>query len=76
MIQIPEKCEEGTALYNKGFDTICEAGIERIRRAGDKIKSEHPDADIDIGFKVFRTANTNIKWNSLTDMGQLDINQL
>lgn len=76
MIQIPERCEEGTALYNKGFDTICEAGIERIRRAGDKIKSEHPDADIDIGFKVFRTSDTNIKWNSLMNLGQIDVNQL
>lgn len=56
--------------------TICEIGKERIRRAGDKIKLEHPDADIDIGFKVFRTSDTNIKWNSLMDMGQVDVNQL
>ncbi len=55
---------------------ICEIGKERIRRAGDKIKSEHPDADIDIGFKVFRTADTNIKWNSLMDRGQTDIKQM
>ncbi len=55
---------------------ICELGKERIRRAGDKIKSEHPDADIDIGFKVFRTADTNIKWNSLIDLGQIDIKQM
>ena len=37
---------------------------------------EYPDANIDIGFKVFRTADTNIKWNSLMDMGQIDINQM
>ena len=55
---------------------LSEISKERIRRAGDKIKSEHPDADIDIGFKVFRTANTNIKWNSLIDMGQTNINQM
>ena len=42
-----------------------EIGEERIRRAGDKIKAEHPDADIDIGFKVFEIADTNIKWNEL-----------
>ncbi len=58
------------------FDNICEIGKERIRRAGDKIKAEHPEADIDIGFKVFRTADTNIKWNSLIDMGQLNIKQM
>lgn len=55
---------------------LSEIAKERIRRAGDKIKSEHPDADIDIGFKVFRTADTNIKWNSLMDMGQVDMKQL
>lgn len=76
MVQIPEKCEDGTALNEKGFSTICEAGIERINRAGDKIKSEHPDADLDMGFKVFRVADTNIKWNSLMDMGQLDLSQI
>lgn len=45
--------------------TIASIAEERIRRAGDKIKAEHPDADIDIGFKVFEIANTNIKWNEL-----------
>ena len=32
--------------------------------------------EIDTGFKVFRTADTNIKWNSLTDLGQVEVNQL
>ena len=41
--------------------TICEIGKERIRRAGDKIKSEHPDADLDIGFRVFRVDESNMK---------------
>lgn len=56
--------------------TICEIGKERIRRAGDKIQSENPEANIDIGFKVFRLADTNIKWNSLMDMGQLNVSQI
>lgn len=45
--------------------TIASIAEERIRRAGDKIKAEHPDADIDIGFKLFEIADTNIKWNEL-----------
>lgn len=76
MVQLPEKTEEKSEAYKNGYKNICEIGKERIRRAGDKIKSEHPDADIDIGFKVFRTADTNIKWNSLMDMGQVDMKQL
>ena len=34
------------------------------------------DQTIHIGFKVFRTADTNIKWNSIMDMGQINVNQL
>lgn len=76
MVQLPEKTDEKSIAFKDGYKTICEIGKERIRRAGDNIKSEYPDADIDIGFKVFRTADTNIKWNSTTDIGQLDITQL
>ena len=76
MVQYPESIEENSEMYNRGMRTICEIGKERIRRAGDRIKAEHPDADIDIGFKVFRTADTNIKWNSIMDMGQINVNQL
>lgn len=65
MVQLEEKTDEKSEAHKAGYNTICEIGEERIRRAGDKIKAEHPDADIDIGFKVFEIANTNIKWNEL-----------
>ena len=71
MVQIPSGVE-----IESEFENICEIGKERIRRAGDKIKLANPDVDIDIGFKVFRVADTNIKWNSLMDMGQLDVSQI
>ena len=76
MVQLPELVDEKSEAFKAGYDNICEIGKERIRRAGDKIKSEHPDVDLDIGFKVFRTADTNIRWNSLIDVGQVDIYQL
>lgn len=65
MVQLEEKTDEKSEAYKAGYNTICEIGEERIRRAGDKIKAEHPDANIDIGFKVFEIADTNIKWNEL-----------
>ena len=74
--QIPELTDDNGTASKAGYKNICEIGKERIRRAGDKIRSDHPDADIDIGFKVFRTADTNIKWNSIMDMGQINVNQL
>ncbi len=76
MIQLGEKTDDKSESYKNGYYRICDIGKERIRRAGEKIKSEHPDADIDIGFKVFRVADTNIKWNSLMDAGQLDMTQM
>lgn len=76
MIQLSELLDKSSEANKLGYINLCQLGKERIRRAGDKIKSEHPEADIDIGFKVFRTADTNIKWNSLMDMGQVDMNQL
>lgn len=74
MVQYPEELDdtEKRAKENKeAIDfcdvlgvprNICEIGKERIRRAGEKIKADHPEADIDTGFKVLRTADTNIRW--------------
>lgn len=61
MVQLPEPCGEKTEAYKASYENICEIGKERIRRAGDKIKSEHPDADLDIGFRVFRVDESNMK---------------
>lgn len=43
--------------------TICEIGKERIRRAGEKIKSESPltTQDLDVGFRVLKLDDTNMK---------------
>jgi adenine-specific DNA-methyltransferase len=76
MVQLPELTSDSSEAKKNGYNNICEIGKERICKAGDKIKQEHPDANIDIGFKVFRVADTNIKWNSLMDMGQINISQL
>lgn len=76
MIQLPELIDQNSDIYVAGYKTICEIGKERIRRAGEKIKQENPESNIDIGFKVFRVADTNIKWNSLMDAGQLDMAQI
>ena len=61
MVQLPEPCDEKSEAYKSGYKNICEIGKERIRRAGDKIRAEHPDADLDIGFRVFRVDESNMK---------------
>ena len=63
MVQLPEPCDEASEAYKAGYKNICEIGKERIRRAGDKIKSESPmtTQDLDIGFRVLKLDNTNMK---------------
>ncbi len=61
MVQLPEKCDESSEAYKAGYKNICEIGKERIRRAGDKIKAEHPDAHLDTGFRVFRVDESNME---------------
>lgn len=51
---------------------LSEIAKERIRRAGDKILSEHPSlkGKLDVGFKVFQCGHTNIKWNSQEEISE------
>lgn len=51
-IQWTELCKEDSIAKSSGFKTIDELGMERIRRAASKIKSE-TNADIDYGFKHY-----------------------
>jgi len=79
LVQLPEKIDPTKASSEKAkkvalsavalLDTlnvqhnICEIGKERIRRAGEKIKSENPltTQSLDIGFRVFKLDDSNMK---------------
>lgn len=61
MVQLPEKTDEKSEAYKAGYPNICEIGKERIRRAGKKIQEENPDKKIDVGFRVFKVDDTNMK---------------
>ena len=62
MVQLPEETAEVSEAYKAGYKNICEIGKERIRRAGKKIKEEHPEAkDLDTGFRVFRIDESNFE---------------
>lgn len=77
MVQLPELCDEKSEAYKAGYKNICEIGEERIRRAGEQIKTEwekeHPSDGLfgsdekfttDIGFKVFKLDSTNVnEWD-------------
>jgi Adenine specific DNA methylase Mod len=75
MVQLPELTENDSQAKKYGYNNLCELGEERIRRAGEKIKSlliekrkkegmlsETMDPnDLDIGFKVFKLDRSNIQ---------------
>lgn len=61
MVQLPEKTDEKSEAFKAGYKNICEIGEERIRRAGKKIQEENPDKKIDVGLRVFKVDDTNMK---------------
>ena len=73
MVQLPELCDEDSEAYKAGYKNICEIGKERIRRAGEKIKSDESlplenREKLDVGFKVFKLDSSNIKeWDTNTE---------
>ena len=61
MVQLPEICDEKSEAYKAGYKNICEIGKERIRRAGKKIVEESGKIDLDIGFRVLKLDDGNMK---------------
>lgn len=61
MVQLPEVCDEKSEAYKAGYPNICEIGKERIRRAGKKIVEETGKTDLDIGFRVLKLDDSNMK---------------
>lgn len=61
MVQLPEEVDEKSDAFKAGYKTIPEISRERIRRAGDKIAKEHPDAKVDYGFRSLVIDDTNYK---------------
>lgn len=53
LIQLQEKVRTGSEADKAGYNTIDQIGIERIKRAANKIREEHPDTTADLGFKHF-----------------------
>lgn len=72
MVQLPEPTPKDSEAAKNGYKNICEIGKERIRRAGEKIKSDETlplenREKLDVGFKVFKLDKSNIKaWDPET----------
>lgn len=71
-IQLPEQLGFDTEPYKHGFKTICDIGIERIRRVVSQLELSNIQKtldgitqDVDYGFRVFSLDSSNIKEWSL-----------
>ena len=77
MVQLPEPCDEQSEAYKAGYKNICEIGKERIRRAGEKIKAESglTAQILDVGFRVLKLADSNMKdvYYAADDYKQADL---
>ena len=72
MIQLPERLDENSEAFKAGYETICQIGEERIRRAGKKILEDKSleqtdlsanikSQNLDIGFRVLKLDSSNMK---------------
>ncbi len=63
LVQLPETTDEDSEARKAGYETVCEIGKERIRRAGRKIKEEAglQGKGLDTGFRVFRVDESNME---------------
>lgn len=63
MVQLPEITDEKSEAHKAGYETICQIGEERIRRAGKKVQEEAglQGQDLDIGFRVLKLDSSNME---------------
>lgn len=76
MIQLPEQIPDESGVKKSDFKTIADIGKERIRRVIDKMKKEDEsqlnlktcETPEDLGFKVFKLAESNYKpWTGVEE---------
>lgn len=74
MVQLPEVCETNIDANKAGYKTICDIGIERIKRVANKIREESLliTEESDLGFRVFKLDESNMKdiYYSVNDYSQ------
>ena len=74
LIQIQAPFDVQTEAYKAGFKTIDELGIDRIKRAANKIREKHPLFNGDLGFKHFTLQEPTTQ--SIEKMEQFDPNSI
>ncbi|MBQ6342271.1 MAG: site-specific DNA-methyltransferase [Anaerolineaceae bacterium] len=74
LIQIPELCKEKSSAYNAGYKTICDIGIDRIKKSSDYLLKDFPGTNSDLGFKHYTLKS--IDNNTLDKLEKFDSSAL
>ncbi|MDP2619670.1 MAG: site-specific DNA-methyltransferase [Hyphomicrobiales bacterium] len=61
VVQLPEPLPDDSPATQLGFKTLSQVAIDRLRRAGKKMREESPMFEGDLGFRVFKLASSNIR---------------
>ncbi|MFE8153318.1 site-specific DNA-methyltransferase [Brenneria goodwinii] len=69
MVQLPEPTPEASEARKADFSTIADISRKRIELAGEKIKSDFAESQVDTGFRAYKLADTNFtKWRVTSDI--------
>ncbi len=63
LIQVPEYTDEKHAAYKAGYKTISALCIDRVKKAGEYIKTNSPNSEFDKGFRVYRLIDSHFPEN-------------
>lgn len=77
LVQLPEALDPANSKQRDGAvyceelgkpQNLAELAKERLRRAGVRVRGEHPDWNGDVGFRVFKLDSSNLRaWNTDPD---------
>ncbi|WP_139059037.1 DNA methyltransferase, partial [Acinetobacter nosocomialis] len=74
-IQINENISEDKEAYKVGYRTIFEITKDRIIKASEKLAHDHPDTNVESGFKVFKTCDNFLPSSNYRELKQLTLSQ-
>ncbi len=64
VVQLPERCDDGSEAFKAGYSTIAGIGKDRLRKISTMLTNDKSYETADLGFKVFKLSHSNINvWN-------------
>ena len=63
LVQVPEQIDEEHEAYEAGYKTISEICIDRVKKAGEKIKGADSKSPLDAGFRVYHLKKSHFPEN-------------